>query len=59
MPASRTRKRAHARKVATHAPDNAKVAGSVATVTGSHVPSGEDLLGSEELKRQFRDAKKR
>lgn len=31
----------------------------VATVTKTTLPKGEDLLGSEELKRRFADAKKR
>ena len=54
---SRTKKRAHARKVSTHAPDNKESAKAVADVTGTELPKGEDLLGSEELRKALGEAK--
>jgi hypothetical protein len=38
---------------------NLKAAKQVSKVTKTALPKGEDLLGSEELKRAFRKAKKR
>ena len=37
---------------------NQKTARQVAKVTKTGLPRGEDLLGSEDLKRQLREAKK-
>lgn len=38
---------------------NQKAAKQVAKVTKTKLPKGEDLLGSEDLKRAFREAKAR
>ena len=39
--------------------DNQQIADLLQAVTGTKKPRGEDLLGSPELKRQLREAKKR
>ena len=36
---------------------NVVIAAAIAVVTGTRIPRGEDLLGSPELKRKFREAK--
>lgn len=59
MPARRSKKRANARKASAHAPDNAGVAKAVADVTRTELPVGEDLLGSEELKRALGEVKRK
>ena len=39
--------------------DNKQIADLLRAVTGTKKPRGEDLLGSPELKRQLREAKKK